>query len=226
MFIKKQKAKKAGKPRQIMQKTQRVNGGSTGAVFAHPPMLKVYPIVHRCRMRFIVTSVLAGQNISWNNLIDTIGVLASATAFYNLFREVKVNEIEMWDIASTQGGVSTLGVLWNENDSNQAGDGRLVTDMSLGVVPAHIRTGPSKDGISSKWHVGFGPNTVNAFSLTASGGCVIDVDLSFRGSAAGQANGANAAAVGGVVGATAWRGLDGLPVLTTKFIANGPVYQV
>lgn len=226
MFVLKRKGAMVKEPRQKPKKTQRANGGSTGAVFAHPPMLVQYPVHMRQKLRFIVTAVLANASITYNNLIDTVGIVTTATSLFNLFREVKINSIEMWDLGASQGVVSTLGVLWNENDTNLASAGRLISDMSLGVVPAHVKTKPLKDTLSSQWHVGFGPNNTNAFALTASGGCVIDVDLSFRGSSSGQANGAAVACVGGVVGATAWRGLDGLAVATTKFIANGPIYQL
>jgi len=226
MLVVRRRGKKVEEPRQNPKKPQRKNGGSTGEVFFHPPPIPSYTLQHRCRMRFIVIATLAGQSITWSNLIDTIGFVASATSGYNVFREVKVNEIEVWDIAANQGAVSTISVLWNENDSNQAGDGRLVSDMSLGVVPAHVRTRPTKNSLSSKWHIGFGPNTVNAFQISASGGCVIDVDLSYRGNGTGQVNGEALALVGGIVGATFWRGLDGLAVATTKFIANTPIYQL
>jgi hypothetical protein len=208
------------------QKQLMVRSNSLASPFQHPPMLRVYPLFYRQRMRFIVSAALLNAPITYNNLCDTIGIVTTATSFFNLFREVKINQIEMWDLGASQGVVSTLGVLWNENDANLASDGRMVSDMSLGVVPAHVKTRPSKDTLSSEWHVGFGPNITNAFALTASGGCVIDVDLSFRGSSSGQTNGAANACVGGVVGATAWRGLDGLAVAATKFIVNGPLYQL
>jgi len=90
-------------------------------------------------MRFLVSATLTAQQISWNNLIDTVNFVTAAVSLYNIFRSVKINEIEIWD-TSALGAASSLALLWNESDTNLSGDQKMVTDISMGVVPAHIRS--------------------------------------------------------------------------------------
>jgi len=199
-------------------------GGST-ASFDHPRQISGYGITHRKRMRFLVGAAITAQVITYSNLIDTIGFVWSATGGYNVFRSVKVNFIEMWD-TSALGAASSLGFLFAENDANESGTQQMITDISLGVIPAHLKASPSKQSLTSKWHAGFGPNNTTAFTLWASASCIIDVDLSFVASATGAVNGTANALVGANVGAIFYRGLDGLAVATTKFICPIGVYQL
>jgi hypothetical protein len=193
--------------------------------FQHPRQLPNYGLSHRMRMRFLVGNTLTAQQITWVNLIDTIGFVANATGLYNIFRAVKLNFVEIWD-TSALGAASSLAILFNESDTNLSGDQKMITDISMGVVPAHIKCKPPKSSLSKEWHIGAGPNTTNAFALWTSASAVVDVDLSFRSGTTGTVNGAQNACVGGTVGAVAFRGLDGLAVATTKFICPIGVYQL
>jgi len=225
MLVVRRKGKKVEQPRQNAKKTQRRNGGSTGAVFLHPKMEPSYEVTYRKKIRWITLNNLAQANYTWSNLIDMIGVAVTATSGYNLFRMVRLHSVEVFDIGATQGAVSSCAVAFNENDTNQGGSGTFFSDMSFGVVPGHVKAIPPQDSLTSKWHVGFGPNTVNAFQLTCSSGSVIDIDVEYKGSTTAQVNGEALALVGAVVGATFWRGLDGLAVATSKF-TNPMVYQL
>jgi len=225
MLVVRRKGTKVEQPRKNVKKTQRRNGGSTGAVFLHPKPEPSYELTYRKKIRWIVSSALAQASYTYNNLIDMVGIAATATSGYNLFRMVRCHSVEIYDIGATQGAVSSCSVLWNESDGNQGGGGRLVSDMSFGVVPGHVKAYPPMDSPTRNFHVGFGPNTTNCFQLTCSAGSVIDIDVEYRGSTNGQVNGENLALVGAVVGATFWRGLDGLAVATSKF-TNPMIYQL
>jgi hypothetical protein len=193
--------------------------------FNHPAQILNYGIQHRKKMRFLVNAAITAQVITYKNLIDTICVVTAATSVFTLFRAVKINNIEMWD-TSALGSASSLGLLWNENDSNLSGTQKMITDISMGVIPAHLKSKPSRHELSSEWHIGAGPNNTQAFALWSSASCVIDVDLSFKSGTTGTTDGAFNACVGGNVGAVAFRGLDGLATAATKFICPIGVYQL
>jgi len=213
--------RKTKKKQKKVQKQMTLNSGP----FSHPRQIPNYNLKHRCRMRFLVSATLTAQQISWNNLIDTVNFVTAAVSLYNIFRSVKINEIEIWD-TSALGAASSLALLWNESDTNLSGDQKMVTDISMGVVPAHIRSKPPIGTLSREWHIGAGPNTTNAFAIWTSASAVVDVDLSFKSGTTGVSNGANVACVGGIIGAVAFRGLDGLAVLTSKFLCPIGVYQL
>jgi len=196
-----------------------------GEAILHPPTLPDYAITHRKKLRFLVNATLTQQVITYSNLVDTVCIVATSTSLYNLFRAVRVLSVEMWDSALSN-AISSIGILFGENDSNQGGTQCMTTDTSLGIQPAHLFKKPAKGSLSSQWHVGFGPNTTQAFVLWCSASCIIDVHLEFRSSSIGSANGAALACVGGVVGAVAYRGLDGLAIATTKFLPPVSVYSL
>lgn len=204
------------------------NGGQNQSgqqPFSHPKSIMSYGVTHRKTMRFLIGNTLTAQVITYKNLIDTICFTTAATSLYTLFRAVKINSVEMWD-TSALGAASSLALLFNENDTNLSGTQKMITDISMGVIPAHLKARPERRSLSSEWHIGAGPNNTQAFTLWASASCVIDVDLSFKSGTTGTSDGAFNACVGAVVGALAYRGLDGLAVATTKFICPIGVYQL
>lgn len=193
--------------------------------FSHPKQLGNYGIAQTKRLRYLVGAALSGQQITYKNLIDTVCVCTAATSLYCLFRAVKIISVEMWD-TSALGAASSVAVLFNENDANLSGTQKMITDISMGVIPAHLKAKPEPESLSSEWHIGAGPNTTQAFALWCSASCVIDVVLDFKSGTTGTSDGAFNACVGGGVGAIAFRGLDGLATAATKFICPIGVNQL
>jgi hypothetical protein len=208
------------------KKIKRNDGGRIQRLIPCPPPINDYALTCRKRLRFTLVTNLSGSIVTWSNLIDTIGFSIAANSGYNLFRAVRINFIEIWDAASTQGNINSVSITWSENDSNLGGGLSTVSDTSMSIEPCHVKAKPPKGTLSSEWHVGFGPNITPAFTLTASGSAVIDVDLSFRSSTSGAANGEANALVGAVVGTVFWRGLDGLAAAASKYSVPAGIYQL
>jgi len=207
------------------KKSKKVAQQTSNNAFSHPMQLPTYAVVHHARMRFLVNAAITAQQISWVNLIDTINFVTTATSVYNVFRAVKLNFVEMWD-TSALGAASSLAIIFNETDTNLSSNQNMITDISMGVIPAHVKARPPNKSLSREWHIGAGPNNTNAFALWTSASAVIDVDLSFKSGTTGTSNGAQNACAGGVVGALAFRGLDRLAVAGTKFLCPIGVYQL
>jgi hypothetical protein len=88
--------------------------------------------------------------------------------------------------------------------------------MSLGGAQiAHVRAVPSRLSQAAQFQ---SSDTSSAFTIEGPIGCVVDVEVTFRGNAYGVAVNAQNALVGATAGATYYRGLDGEALASTLFI--------
>jgi len=184
-----------------------------GAVsITHPPSLGNFEITHSTRLRFIVGAALLDLPVTYQNLLDLILFLASATAPYDVFTSVKVRAVEMW-AAPLLGSAVTTTLRFVGETAGSVGSLRTVTDTSMGIEPAHVRAKPGPNTLTSMFQVSSG---AVAFDLTCPAGTVVDVELSYK-NLPGQAVLAQNPSVAATVGILAYRGLDGLAQATSKF---------
>lgn len=181
----------------------------------HPPPIKPQ-IVHRQRMRFQCTTG-GTQNVTYQNLLDTMLVATSATAVYEIFDVVRIRAVELWAASTTLGTPLTVGVQFNgEFTGGLSGDGRIISDTVMGTEPAHVLAKPDKRSASFQWNAS---TIIVACTLTVPTGAIIDFDLEFKNSVSAPQLAQNVA-VGATVGQFYYRGLDGVAYATTKF---GPI---
>jgi hypothetical protein len=178
----------------------------------HPPQINGYEMTHTMPMRFTVTAGVTNQNVTYQNLLDTVLFASTALAPYDVFDTVKIKRVSVWAILA-QGAPATVQVVFNNIGANMAGDRQVHTDTSLGVKPACVHAVPDFDSMSSKWQQN---NAGNAFLLTAPAGSIVDVVLQFRNDLTAATIAQNAS-VGATVGAIFYRGLDGLASAGTNF---------
>jgi len=202
-----------------MKKSSKKSGrGPRDLGISHPPQINPQ-VVHRQRMRFTCTTAATALAISFRNLLDAILIATSATVGYDVFDQVRVNLVEVWAIPATA-AATTVAVQYSGGVAGFSGDGRVYSDTSLGVQPAHVRCRPSAMSAAALWQVS--ANATPAFALTCPVGSVVDVDLSFRTVATDAPTAAANALVGATVGEMYYRGLDGVATATTTLPAVAP----
>jgi len=202
----------------MMRKRNMKKGGRQSApqvspvAITHPPSLGNFEIVHSTRLRFVTNAAQLEQPITYQNLLDLILFLTSATAPYDVFTSVKVRAVELW-AAPLLGSAVTTTVRFVGETAGSIGSLKTVTDTSMGVQPAHVKARPGANTLASMFQVSSG---AVAFDLTCPTGTVVDVELSYK-NLPGIAVAAQNVSVGATVGILAYRGLDGLGAATSKF---------
>jgi len=202
------------------KRNPRQGDNMTQQVIPHPPQIQDYTVRHSTRLRF-TTNAAAAVAVTFQNLLDTILVASTALAPYDLFYAVKVRRVEVWADAAA-GTAVTVSLLFDGNVAGIVGDQKAHTDTSMGIQPAKINAKPSPRSLASNYQVS--SNAV-AFTLSVPTGAVVDVELSFI-SSFGTGVAAQNASVGAAAGALCVRGLDGLAVAATKFIAPPLLAQI
>jgi len=181
----------------------------------HPPQIQEYAIRHGTRLRFVCGSSVVAQQVTYQNLLDTMLVAITAILGYDLFYAVKVRAVEVWADA-VAGNATTVSVQFPGAPVGGAGDQKFHTDTSMGIQPAHVRAVPTKRSGASLFQVS---GNTECFKLTCPAGAVVDLELTFvQTSQVGTAVAVQNALVGANVGAPYWRGFDGLAAATTKFV--------
>jgi len=182
------------------------------AVISHPPPIQEYAVRHGTKLRFVTNAAFQGV-ITFQNLLDTMLMAATAVLGYDIFLAVKIRAVEVWAEAVAGTPVTTT-VTFSGANVGSLGDQRLHTDSSMGVQPAHLRCAPSPKSLASDFQVS---SSATAFTLSCPTGTVIDVDLTFVQATEGTATPAQNALVGAIAGAPYWRGLDGVAAAASKF---------
>ncbi len=167
-------------------------------------------------MRFNASSAFDGA-ISYQNLLDSILIAATATQGYQLFEVVRIVEVEVWHCPMAS-SVSTVIVEFDGQNTGLIGDSKIHQDTSMGIHPAHVRARPGKRSGASLFQA-TGAST--AFRLVAPSGSVIDVTVEFRGEF-NAAQTVSTALVGATAGAVYLRGLDGQAIASTVLPPANP----
>jgi hypothetical protein len=184
----------------------------------HPPQIPSLGITRDVRLRFNASSAFLAA-ITYKNLLDLIGVAATATTGFDLFTSVRINMVEVW-AAAVIGTATTISLTFDGATVGVAGDDKLHSDTSMGIQPAHIKARPDPRTQAGQFQGS--ATAASAFLLTVPAGAVIDVSLSFRNPVDGDVLAATAALSGATAGQLYYRGLDGLGTASTKLNAVGP----
>jgi len=188
----------------------------------HPPPLSGFELRHSTRIRYTTNAACVNQSITFADLGDTIAFAATAIAPFQVFDFVRIRRIELWAIMAI-GTSTSVEVIFSGTGAGQAGDNITHTDTSMGLEPAHLRVIPAANCLASLFQSTQAASS--AFVLNTPTGTVIDITLEFRGSTSGTTDACQNASVAAPVGATIWRGLDGLAVAATKFIVPAGISQ-
>jgi len=177
-------------------------------------------------LRFVATTNFTGATvITWYNLLDTWFIAATAAIAYQLFDFVRIKEVRVMAVGSTGGAAVpnvVVGVSFPSLSTGFVGEGREVTDTSLGVNSMAVaRIRPSPNSQSGMWQTA---QQLTAFEVRATdgagagiSGAYCEVDLEFRNSSdVSPANTQNAVA-GLIPGNLYFGALDGKRNATTEW---------
>jgi len=179
-------------------------------MLAHPPST-TFQLSTQRRLRFNVTTALVEQPFTFQNLLDTIGVAKTTIAGQNLFTHVKIKAVEMWCVPVV-GNVALVACAFMGASAGNLGSGRVRSDTSMGIEPAHIMARADRQSQIGQYQV----SSANAaFELTAPVGTVIDVIVSFRNALDNGAAATQNALVAATAGQVFYRGLDGVAIAGT-----------
>ncbi len=190
-----------------------------GVAASHPPQIQPQ-LSHRQRMRFRCTTAQTLFPVTYADLLDTIFFADTAVTGFDVFDQVKLNAVELWAVPAI-GGTAEVAVQFEGGfGGGPIGDGRVFSDSSMGIEPAHVVARPERLSTAAMWtpsNAGF-----TAFALSCPAGAIIDVDLSFRTVASLAPVALQQAVAAGTVGEMYYRGLDGAPIATTVFVPLAP----
>ncbi len=168
-------------------------------------------------MRFRLASNQVQTAITFANLLDTVVLADTAVSAFDLFDQVRINFVEIWAVPAI-GTTAEVALEWGGQGPGATGDGRIVSDSSMGLEPAHFRSAPSRTSQASQWQAGVG----TAFIVSAPQSAIVDVNCSFRTVQNLPPVAAAAALVAATAGELYYRGLDGLAIAGTQFVPIAP----
>jgi len=169
-------------------------------------------------MRF-VSNAAVFKNITFENLLDSIGVAVTAVLGYQVFDQVRLSSVEVWSLPAI-GTSNLVSVQFSGATAGSFGDGTVHSDNSMGIEPAHVLAHPNSLSQSAQWQIS---SAGNAFALTCPTGSVIDVTCSFKTLSTQAPTALQNALVAATVGDIFYRGLDGLATAGTSLPAQAPV---
>lgn len=179
----------------------------------HPRPIQAYNLHCSKVLRFNANAAFSG-NISYQNLLDTMLVKASATAVYDVFIAVRIRKVEIWATGVLGAAPVTATVIFSVQSTGYTGDQKVHTDSSMGLEPAHVVARPSAKSLAALYQASSG---TTAFTLVVPVSAVVDVHVDFIGDYQNGVAAQNTAASSGGAGDFCTRGLDGLAVATSKF---------
>jgi hypothetical protein len=173
-------------------------------------------------LRFVKSSWVGPENITWRNVLDCILFSTTSTVAYDLFEAVKVREVRVWTPSGAVGSTTlppiptTASIEFLDSTLGALGDQKIHSCTSVGIEPAFVRGRPSAKSQASQWH---NSSATIAFQLNAPVGSVVDVDCTFRATYGGNISAQNNG-TGLTVGAIYMRGLDGNPASSSRYIPS------
>jgi len=186
-------------------------------VIPHPPQI-MPQLVHHQRMRFISNTAVF-KNITFQNLLDSIGVAVTTILGYQVFDQVRVASVEIWSLPAI-GATNLVTVQFSGATAGALGDGTVHSDNSMGIEPAHVLARPNLLSQAAQWQIS---SAANAFAITCPTGAVVDVTCSFRTLSTQTPVALQNALVAAAIGDIFYRGLDGLATATTALPAQAPI---
>jgi hypothetical protein len=190
-----------------------------------PPSISNYEVTHSTRLRFSSYNNAFDQAITFQNLLDTMLVAATAVVGYDLFQYVKIRGVEVWatnSLGSNGNLPATVEVTYYGATAGIVGDVTVHTDTSMSIEPAHVMARPSPKSLASNFQVS---STAIAFKLNVPPNNVVDVLLTFKGQFI-TATAAQNALVGATAGRTYLRGLDGKAEAASQMAPVLSDYQI
>jgi hypothetical protein len=129
------------------------------------------------KFRFNSGSNTGGFSITRKNLLNLLLVATSATTTARLIEGVRLRLVEMWTNPVALGASPTsLQLEWFGENSPST----LISDVSMGVNPAHVRAEPPTSSSNQWWSMSGNQETDPLFSISVPANTIIDVAVELR----------------------------------------------
>jgi hypothetical protein len=110
-------------------------------------------------------------------MFNLLLVTPTAVTSVRLIEGIRLKKVEVWANPTALGSAPTvISLEW----LGQNAPSTLISDTSMGVLPAHIRAIPPKDSSAEWWSMSGHEETDQLFTLNLPSNCVIDVFTEIR----------------------------------------------
>lgn len=167
MVRNKQRSRRRGKPRSRRSKIL----GAVGGAISPPPFVPTMSYAHKFRFTNGATAAV-DVPVTRENLLNLVQIGASATTSARLFEAIRLRSVEMWTNPVALGSPpTTCSIEWLGENSPSV----VVSDISMGVRPAHVRSLPPPASSNRWWSMSGSLESDDLFSLTLPANSIVDV---------------------------------------------------
>jgi len=165
--------KRTRNKRKTGKRGQRGRDSALGHVPSFTPTIK-FP--HK--FRFVNGTNNGSFTITRANLLNMVAYAYNTTNTYRLFEAIRLKRVEVFANPTALGSAPiTISVEW----LGGYGPSTIVSDETMGVSPAHIRTTPPPASSDQWWCMSGQNESDDLFTLFLGGtGCVVDVTCDVR----------------------------------------------
>jgi hypothetical protein len=165
-----------GKRMRMKRSTRKRGGRARGAAMGHvPPFTPTIKLSHK--FRFVNGTNNGTYTITRAQVLNLVAYAYNTNNTYRLFEAVRLKVVEVWTNPTALGSApSSVSLEW----LGGYGPSTVVSDTTMGVSPAHIRTTPPASSSDRWWCMSGFNETDDLFTLILPVDCVIDVTLDIR----------------------------------------------
>jgi len=140
-----------------------------------PPFIPTIKFSHK--FRFVNGTNNGTFTITRAQLLNLVLVAPTTTTSTRIFEAVRLRMVEIWANPVALGSApTTISLEW----LGPYGPSTVVSDISMGVSPAHIRTSPPAASSDQWWCMSGFNETDDLFTMILPADCVIDVAVDVR----------------------------------------------
>lgn len=140
-----------------------------------PPFRPTISLKHT--FRYANGSNNGAFSITRANLLNQLLVAISAVTTTRLLQAVRLRSVEIWTNPTALGsGPNSTQIEWVGENSPST----IISDTTMGVTPAHIRTTPPQDSSNRWWSISGTSESDVLFTMSLALDSIIDVTVDLR----------------------------------------------
>lgn len=149
---------------------------AAGSGMSNPPPFR--PTIS-CSHRFRFENSTRGgsSTVTRGDILSMVVVAMSSTATVRILESVRLRSVEMWANPQSFGaGPPSMQIEWKGENAPST----VISDTSMGVRPAHIRSRPPARSSAQWWSMSGSQESDELFSLVLPNYCIVDVVVDMR----------------------------------------------
>ncbi len=195
-----------------------------------PPLIRTQTFQNNFRTRFTFNTGInaVSQNITVQNVLDTILHAKTTTTGSDVFHSVRIRSVNVYaaqaNNVTSAPNTSSIAVVFQGGGISLGGDGGEYAASMLGTEPTMLRAVPRKNSFAGSFQVS-SSQVLFILDIPAYAQGVIDVVADYRTSIVTNVSCQNAL-VGATAGCLYFRGLDGLAIATSILPYFMPAFAI